>query len=370
MKTKMIIKRKKKKKHKTKHKKEESDDEEINEEPKKEVRDVGDDEDKESGGEDEEEEKVISVKKESTKLRAKKKSDNPSSTPANSKLSSSGTKTKPSNISSATKSSKTTKSSKAPALKTPASKTTNQNKINAPKTTGATSSRINTTGNTGLSRPTKPATAVAKPGRKISQETKENKDSKLKLPPKRPPGSSSVGKRKQTSSVGKRTGPALNDQVEQTLEFKKILNKNRIEKVKNDTEKTTCLLYIINDYFKLKEIDNYFKNIVENNPIFKNFSAKIYANIKNTKEFTLKKLSGICKYIAAGDKNGFNNFLKTKDKGGKHSFENMKSAYNSLLKSGPLKNLNENNIGEFCKMILEIPELSVQTSKSLLKYCE
>jgi len=62
--------------------------------------------------------------------------------------------------------------------------------------------------------------------------------------------------------------------------------------------------------------------------------------------------------------------MKIRDKGGKHSFESMKSSFNSLLKSGPLKNLNENDIGAFCKMILEIPELSVQTSKSLLKYCE
>lgn len=156
---------------------------------------------------------------------------------------------------------------------------------------------------------------------------------------------------------------------EQTPEFKKLLNKNRIDKISNESDKLNCLLYIISDYFKMKEIDGYFKNLVENNPIFKNYSAKIFANIKNTKEFTLKKLNGICKYIAAGDKTGFTNFMKIKDKG-KSNFDNMKSTFNSILKSGPLKNLNENDIKEFCKMILDIPELSVQTSKSLLKYCE
>ena len=62
--------------------------------------------------------------------------------------------------------------------------------------------------------------------------------------------------------------------------------------------------------------------------------------------------------------------MKIKDKGGKNSFEAMKSKFNSLLKGGPLKNLNENEVGEFCQMVLEIPELSVQTTKSLLKYCE
>ena len=357
---------KKKKKHKHKHKKNKDDDEE-DEEQKEEADQNEEEEEKEEEEEEEKETKI--AKKEPTKLRAQKKtSAKTSSSPT--KLSS-GTKSKPSNTSSATKSSKSSKTTKASTIKTPVSKTTNQNKINAPKTTGSTSSKINTTGNTGVSKPVKPATTVAKPARKISPEKREaNKDIKSKISPKKPQGSSSVGKRKQTSSVGKRTGPIMKDQVEQTPEFKKILNKNRIEKVKTDDEKIACLLYIINDYFKLKEIDNYFKNLVENNPIFKNFSAKIFANIKNTKEFTLKKLSGICKYVSVGDKNGFNNLLKAKDKGGKLSFENIKSSYNSLLKSGPLKNLNENEVGEFCKMILEIPELSVQTSKSLLKYCE
>ena len=345
----------KKKKDKKKHKKDKDDtkkkdkkskkskpkDEESEDEKKEE--DSGEEKQEEKNEEEEEknDEEEVTPAPKKTVLRGKKKPNPVSSSTQNPKTSS--IKSKPSNV------------SNAPKTKV-VGKTTNQNKINAPKTTP------------GISKPVKPSTEVNKSGRKISQEAKETNSSKLKLPAKRPVGSSSVGKRKITTSVGKR--PGLNDQVEQTLEFKKILNKNRIEKVKTDADKNACLLYIINDYFKLKEIDTYFKNLVENNPIFKNFSAKIFANIKNTKEFTLKKLSGICKYISAGDKNGFNNFLKAKDRGGKNSFENMKSSYNSLLKSGPLKNLNENDIGEFCKMVLEIPELSVQTSKSLLKYCE
>ena len=137
-----------------------------------------------------------------------------------------------------------------------------------------------------------------------------------------------------------------------------------------ENEKAACLCYIINDYFKLKELDAYFKNIIEKNPIFQPLSAKIYANLKNPKEFLLKKLNGICKYISIGDKNGFYNFLKIKDKNGKSNFEGFKSSFIALLKGGPLKDLNETDISNFCKSLLEMPELSFQTSKTLLKLCE
>ena len=180
----------------------------------------------------------------------------------------------------------------------------------------------------------------------------------------------SVGKRKPASSVGKRKLPGFgNDEIEQPQDFKKILTKNRVDKARTDIEKTTCLLYIISDYFKLKEIDEYFKNIIEKNPMFQTYASKIYSNIKTPKEFTLKKLNGICKYISSGDKSGFYNFIKVKDKGLKNNFDTLKSSYNNLFKK-PLKNLSENDISHFCKAILEIPELTVQTTKSLFKYCE
>ena len=378
-----------KKKHKHKHKKEESDsekedkensEEQKEEEEEKEEKEEEIEEKEKDNIEQEEEEKIEKItpsKKEPTRLRGQKKSNlKTSSAPSNAKthVPNSGLKSKSSAPESSTKKSSSKTSKVTTTIKVPASKTTiskkpnpNTNKINVAK---PAQNRINTTGNTGTSKP-----LTNRPPRKISQESRgnTNKESKTKIE-KKTQGSSSVGKRKVNTSVGKRSGPSGGHggekPAEQTLEFKKILNKNRIEKAVNENEKATCLLYIISDYFKVKEIDGYFKNIVENNPIFKNYSAKIYANIKNTKEFTLKKLNGICKYIAAGDKNGFVNFMKLKDKGGKISFDSMKSSFNSLLKSGPLKNLNENDVGEFCKMILEIPELSVQTSKSFLKYCE
>ena len=62
--------------------------------------------------------------------------------------------------------------------------------------------------------------------------------------------------------------------------------------------------------------------------------------------------------------------MKIKDKTGKSNFDVFKSSFNSLLKDAPLKDLNENDVSNFCKSLLEMPELSLQTSKSLLKLCE
>ena len=208
------------------------------------------------------------------------------------------------------------------------------------------------------------SSATVKSARKTSAEKKSNQTKSGN----RTTVTSSVGKRPVKKNI--HNFSLEEDKVEQTQDFKKILNKNRIEKVKTETDKSACLVYIINDYFKLKEIDAYFKNIIEHNPIFQPLSAKIYANLKNPKEFLLKKLNGACKYISIGDKNGFYNFMKVKDKNGKSNFEGFKSNFNSLLKSGPLKDLNENDIGNFCRSLLEMPEISFQTSKSLLKLCE
>ena len=208
---------------------------------------------------------------------------------------------------------------------------------------------------------------ASRPPRKASQDSKVSSRTKIA---KKTPGAGNIDKKKQTSSVGKRQVPAQqNTQGEQSQEFKKILAKNKIDKIKSENDKTNCLLYIISDYFKMKEIDEYFKYIIDNNPIFQDFSSKILSNIRTPKEFTLKKLNGICKYISAGDKNGFYTFNNIKNKVPKNNFENLKSLYNNLQKQ-PLQNLNEKDIEIFCKTILEIPELSVQTTKSFLKYCE
>ena len=208
------------------------------------------------------------------------------------------------------------------------------------------------------------ASTTVKSARKPSAETRSN----VVKSGNRTINNSSVGKRPIKKNVKNFT--LEENKIEQSPEFKKILNKNRIEKVKSDAEKASCLCYIISDYFKLKEVDAYFKNIIEQNPLFQPLSAKIFANLKNPKEFLLKKLSGICKYISIGDKNGFYNFMKIKDKNGKSNFDGFKNSFSSLLKSGPLKDLNENDVSSFCKSLLEMPELSFQTSKSLLKLCE
>ena len=233
-------------------------------------------------------------------------------------------------------------------------------KITINKGTNNVQSKVNKTGI--FTNPKINSKTTVRTARQTSAETRNIK--------------SRVGNKIQNTSVGKRNVKKNihnfsleENKIEQTPEFKKILNKNRIEKVKMDNEKSACLCYIISDYFKLKELDPYFKNIIEQNPLFQPISAKIYANLKNPKEFLTKKLNGICKYISIGDKNGFYNFMKIKDKNGKSNFEGFKSSFNSLLK-GPLKDLNENEVSNFCKSILEMPELSFQTSKSLLKLCE
>ena len=269
---------------------------------------------------------------------------------------------------------------KNPSVKQPKNTTTKPtNTIKVSK--GVKTGPKTTVSKTGANRPVQ--TAQSKPNRtniftnpklngsttvKSARKTSAEKKSNQTKSGNRTTVTSSVGKRPVKKNI--HNFSLEEDKVEQTQDFKKILNKNRIEKVKTETDKSACLVYIINDYFKLKEIDAYFKNIIEQNPIFQPLSAKIYANLKNPKEFLLKKLNGACKYISIGDKNGFYNFMKVKDKNGKSNFEGFKSNFNSLLKSGPLKDLNENDIGNFCRSLLEMPEISFQTSKSLLKLCE
>ena len=223
-----------------------------------------------------------------------------------------------------------------------------------------TQNKINKTGI--FTNPKLSSNNTVKSGRKTSAEKRSTQTKSGNR------ANNSVGKRPIKKNIHNFT--LEEEKVEQTPEFKKILNKNRIEKAKTENEKASCLCYIINDYLKLKEIDGYFKNIIEQNPIFQPLSAKIYANLKTPKEFLLKKLNGACKYISFGDKNGFYNFMKIKDKTGKSNFEAFKISFNSLLKDAPLKDLKENDVSNFCKSLLEMPELSLQTSKSLLKLCE
>ena len=299
-----------------------------------------------------------------TKLRSNKKSNKkPTTTTSNTKPKANIT-SKPKNPSvkqpknTTTKPTNTIKVSKG--VKTGPKTTVSKTSANRPVQTAQNKpNRTNIFTNPKLNSST-----TVKSARKTSAEKKSNQTKSGN----RTTVTSSVGKRPVKKNI--HNFSLEEDKVEQTQDFKKILNKNRIEKVKTETDKSACLVYIINDYFKLKEIDAYFKNIIEQNPIFQPLSAKIYANLKNPKEFLLKKLNGACKYISIGDKNGFYNFMKVKDKNGKSNFEGFKSNFNSLLKSGPLKDLNENDIGNFCRSLLEMPEISFQTSKSLLKLCE
>ena len=330
-------------------KNEEENDENKEDKEEKEEKEDNDNSEKEEKGEEKSEEKESEeekiTKKKPTKIRAKKKSNLKSSSKPKT---SSGTKTKTPGTNTASKTDK--KLTKAVTTKTVLR---NANKTAISKDTP--SSRITSSGNKSTAHRTT---------RKGSQEQRG-------LSKKKKTTGSSVGKRK-TGSTEKRNLKRLygDDYIEQSLEFRKILNRNRIEKCKTETDKPNYLLLILNDYFKIKEIEPYFKSIVEKNPIFQTLSAKINTHMKSTKEFTLKKLSGICKYISAGDKEGYYNFMKIRDKHGKGNYEALRGNYNNLLRSGPLKNLDENDVKDFCKMVLDIPELTIQTTKSLLKSCE
>ena len=155
-------------------------------------------------------------------------------------------------------------------------------------------------------------------------------------------------------------------------DFKKILNKNRADKVKNDKEKCDFLKNIISDYFRYSVIDKYFKKMIDENPMLKMVQSKITKNLKNTKEFSIRKLNAINSLVASGDKNSFCNFmkLKEKDKANRSYFDTMKKSFNNLLKVGSLKNLNENDVNNYCKIVLEFPEFSIQVYKDLLKNCD
>ena len=233
---------KNKKKPKASYEKENSDD------------DYNDDEeyDRKDSNEEEDEERINTGKKSSTKLRAQKKNNLKSSSTATNSKSNVGTKTKPSAPASACKNTKTTKmitSQKPPAPKP------NTSKPAAPsKTTVATKKNppVQNKTSTNVTKPgTKGPTVINKTAKKTAQEEKmeSNKDlSKKNL--KKGPGtnSSSVGKRVNTNSVGKRKASNIhddNENIEQSQEFKKILNKNRIEKAKSEKDRPVFLLYII-----------------------------------------------------------------------------------------------------------------------------
>ena len=240
----------------------------------------------------------------------------------------------------------------------------NQNRIN---NNFSSNTRTNTTGNTST-KTSKTNTAVKQnPVRKVSAE-------------RRPPERNQVVRNKESSSVGKRNNSANKragnvagklDESE-LQDFKKILAKNKVERVKTEKEKVEYLKNVISDYFRYKEIDKFFRKMIESNPIFKGVSSKIMKNVKNTKEFSLRKLNAINALVASGDKNAFYNFMKIKekDKVNRNYFEIMKKSFNSLVKGGPLKNMAEIEISNYCRIVLDFPEFSIQVSKDLLKYCE
>ena len=186
-------------------------------------------------------------------------------------------------------------------------------------------------------------------------------------------GSTSVKKVNNSSKKNNNNEPVKTNENEGGLsDFKNILGKNRVDKVKDDKDKSEFLRNIISDYFRYKVIDKFFKNMIDSNPMLKAFQSQINKNLKNTKEFSLRKLNAIDAFVAAGDKNAFCNFmkLKEKDKANRNYFDTMKKSFNNILKIGSLKNLSESAVNSYCKIVLDFPEFTLQVSKDLLKNCD
>ena len=83
-------------------------------------------------------------------------------------------------------------------------------------------------------------------------------------------------------------------------------------------------------------------------------------------------MNAINALVASGDKNAFCNFMKIKekDKINRNYFDIMKQSFINLSKVGPLKSLTESDFSNYCKIVLDFPEFSIQVSKDLLKYAE
>lgn len=155
-------------------------------------------------------------------------------------------------------------------------------------------------------------------------------------------------------------------------EFKNILIKAKADKCQNETEKKNAIKKILNDYSKEKEIDNYFKKLLNSNPIFDSVTDKMAKSIENVKEMTLKKISVIINLIFSQEKKTFLSFLKLKDSDSKGTkqFTTLIETLEKMLKTEKLSELDEGIVIFFIRTIFDIPEFNIQISKLLLKNIE
>ena len=128
----------------------------------------------------------------------------------------------------------------------------------------------------------------------------------------------------------------------------------------------------MNDYTKEKEIDNYFKKLLNSNPIFDSVNDKMAKSIENVKEMTLKKISVIINLVFSQEKKTFLNFLKLKDSDqkGTKNFTSLIEQLDKMIKTQKLNELDEGLVITFIRSVFDIPEFNIQISKLLLKNIE
>ena len=79
---------------------------------------------------------------------------------------------------------------------------------------------------------------------------------------------------------------------QRSKEFKNILARVKAEKITGESEKKKAIKKILNDYTKEKEIDNFFKKLLNSNPIFDSVNDKMTKSIENVKVIQFSVLAG------------------------------------------------------------------------------
>ena len=159
------------------------------------------------------------------------------------------------------------------------------------------------------------------------------------------------------------------DKVQKSKEFLQILTKFKADKTQTKLEKKTTLKNIINEYCKIKELDNYFDNLINSNSLFNGLSSQINKTINSVKDSTLKNISVLNDLIASNESETFLSFMKIKenDLKAKLNFKNLNNSFNQMMKKEKLIFIDEQDLIDYINIIFNISEFNLQTTKLLLK---
>ena len=160
-----------------------------------------------------------------------------------------------------------------------------------------------------------------------------------------------------------------NNNIQKSKEFLQILTKFKADKAQTELEKKTTLKNIINEYCKIKELDNYFNNLINSNSLFNGLNSQINKTINNVKDSTLKKISVLNNLIASNESDTFLSFMKIKenDSKAKLNFKILNNSFNQMIKKEKLIFIDEQNLIDYINIIFNISEFNLQTTKLLLK---